>query len=196
MVVERERVDAALREPPRDLFLRCEVEGLVAQMEPGICCKAGLERLDRREDPARIVGPTQARFPRPRHPVEHRGDAVRDHLPVALDERDVDRYVDAGPRHHLSLEGVAVDVDDTRQYEQAVGIERHAAGRVRAEPGDDSVGCADVNAGVLELIVEQHLSGNDAKIHFPSQVSIKKRRPRPAARRPRKHRETPRPTAV
>jgi hypothetical protein len=51
--------------------------------------------------------------------VEHRGDAVGDRLPVAVDQRDVDREIDARPRHHLPLERIAMQIDDARQHQKA-----------------------------------------------------------------------------
>ena len=61
--------------------------------------------------------------------MEDRGDAVRDRLPVAVDQRDVDREIDLGPRHHLPFERVAMQVDDAGQYQQVARIERDARAR-------------------------------------------------------------------
>ncbi|MGY3225600.1 hypothetical protein ACVIM5_006207 [Bradyrhizobium sp. USDA 4512] len=55
--------------------------------------------------------------------MEHGGDAVGDRLPVAVDQRHVGREVDAGARHHLPLERIAVQVDDAGQHQQATGID-------------------------------------------------------------------------
>jgi hypothetical protein len=41
-------------------------------------------------------------------------DAVADGLPVAVGERHVGGEINPWPRHHLALEGVAVQIDDAR----------------------------------------------------------------------------------
>ena len=56
--------------------------------------------------------------------MKHRGDAVGDGLAVAVDQRDVDREVDAGARHHLPLEGIAMHIDDAGQHQQVARIDR------------------------------------------------------------------------
>ena len=48
---------------------------------------------------------------------------VADRLPVAVNKRHIDRKIDAGARHHLPLEGVAMQVDNARQNQQAAGID-------------------------------------------------------------------------
>ena len=67
--------------------------------------------------------------------MKDRGDAVGDRLPVAFQERDVDRKSDARPRHHLPLERVAVNVDDAREgRKRPRGVDVRSASRGRAEP--------------------------------------------------------------
>jgi len=56
--------------------------------------------------------------------VENRGDAVTDRLPVTVDQRHVDREIDAGAGHHLPLKGVAMQIDNAGQHQQAAGVER------------------------------------------------------------------------
>ena len=51
------------------------------------------------------------------------GDAVADRLPVAVDERDIDGKIDAGARHHLSFERVAMQIDDARQHHETARID-------------------------------------------------------------------------
>ena len=63
-----------------------------------------------------VVAAAQTRFPRPRRGVIDGGDAVADRLPVAVNERDVDREVDARTRHHLPLERIAMQIDNARQH--------------------------------------------------------------------------------
>jgi len=60
--------------------------------------------------------------------VEHGGDAVCDRLTVAVDQGDIDRKVDASARHHLALERIAMEVDDTRQHEKIAGIKLERGG--------------------------------------------------------------------
>ncbi|MGY3425051.1 hypothetical protein ACVWZW_005526 [Bradyrhizobium sp. F1.13.4] len=56
--------------------------------------------------------------------MKHRGDAVADRLAVAVGERHVDRKVDPGARHHLPLEGIAMQIDDARQDQQIARVDR------------------------------------------------------------------------
>jgi len=69
--------------------------------------------------------------------VEHRGDAVSDRLPVAVDQGDVDREIDARPRHHLPLKGVAMQIDDARKDQKPAGIDVEGGARRRAVHGAD-----------------------------------------------------------
>jgi len=62
--------------------------------------------------------------------MENGGDAVTDRLAVAIKKGDVDGKIDTGSRHHLPLERVAVQIDDTRQHQEAPRIELDLA----AEP--------------------------------------------------------------
>ena len=115
-----------------DFGLGIEIVGLVAQVEAGVRRELRPHRLDRLEQLPRIVAAAQARLPRPGRGVKDRGDAVGDRLPVAVDQRHVDREIDAGARHHLPLEGIAMQVDDARQHQQAAGIEAERAAAVVA----------------------------------------------------------------
>lgn len=54
--------------------------------------------------------------------MKDRRDAVSDRLPVAIGQCHVDRKIDAGAGHHLPLERIAVQIDDTRQHFQAARI--------------------------------------------------------------------------
>lgn len=55
--------------------------------------------------------------------MERRRDAVGNHLPIGIEERNVQRHLHAGPRHDLALKGVAMNVDDARKQKQAAGVE-------------------------------------------------------------------------
>ena len=59
------------------------------------------------------------------------GDAVGDRLAVAVDQRHIDGKIDAGARHHLPLEGIAMQVDDARQHQQVAGVDRRALRHAR-----------------------------------------------------------------
>jgi hypothetical protein len=118
MIVEGDRVDAARLEPFEHRGLGVEIVGLVPQVKPGVSGEPRPQLLECPQDGVRILRPAQARLPRPGDAVKHRGDAVGDRLPVAVAERDVERKTDARPRHHLPLEGVAVNVDDPGQDQQ------------------------------------------------------------------------------
>src|SRR3954452_4848263 len=56
--------------------------------------------------------------------MKYRGDAVADRLAIAVGERHVDPKVDPGARHHLSLEGIAMQIDDSRQHQQVARVDR------------------------------------------------------------------------
>jgi hypothetical protein len=79
------------------------------------------------------------------------GDAVADRLPVAVGQRHIDGKVDAGARHHLPLEGVAMEVDDTRQHQQATGIDAQRAAAMVRTSGND-VAARDLQRGVGNLV--------------------------------------------
>jgi hypothetical protein len=55
--------------------------------------------------------------------MKNRGDAISDGLPVTVDQRYIDGKIDTGARHHLSLEGVAMQIDYPRQHQQIAGFE-------------------------------------------------------------------------
>jgi hypothetical protein len=93
------------------------------------------------------------------------GDAVRDRLPVAIDEADVERHVDARARHDLSLEGIAVDVDDAGEQHEAAGVERAAIGVIGPDVGNHPVAHTDVNRRIGQPLVKQGLRTDDLKLH-------------------------------
>ena len=125
-------------ERTRDFIDRVEIERLVTQMDAGVGRELRPGEFDRVEHPPRVVGAAQARLPRPGHRMEDGGDAVAHRLAVAVDQRDVDGEIDARPRHHLALEGVAVDIDDARKHHQTFGIERAAWRPIVADRGNRS----------------------------------------------------------
>jgi hypothetical protein len=55
--------------------------------------------------------------------MKNRCDAISDGLSVTVNQRYIDGKTDTGARHHLSLEGVAMQIDDPRQHQQIAGIE-------------------------------------------------------------------------
>jgi hypothetical protein len=61
--------------------------------------------------------------------MKYGGDAVADRLPVAVGQRHIGGKIDAGARHHLPLEGIAMQVDDPGKHLQAAGVkaQRRAA---------------------------------------------------------------------
>ena len=109
-----------------DFGFGIEIVGLVAQMEAGVGRELRPQALDRLEQLPGIVAAAQARLPGPGRGVKDRGDAVADRLPVAVDQRHIDREIDAGARHHLPLECIAMQIDDARQHQQAAGIDARA----------------------------------------------------------------------
>src|SRR5262245_37880980 len=143
----------------------------MAQVKSRVRCELRLQRLDRREDRARIVGAAQAGLPRPGYAMEHGGDAVGDCLPVAVDKRDVERDVDARARHDLPLKGVAVNIDNARKQQETSAVECPGAGLIRTDGGNEPVARADVNGRILEAIFDQDLCAGDAKIHAPTHAT-------------------------
>ncbi len=128
MVVEGDYVDPALGKPGDDLGLGIEIVGLVSKMIAGVSAKAGSQALDAVKNFACILCPPQASFPGPGHAVEDRGDAVGEGLSIAFQQRHIDWEPDAWPRHHLSLEGIAVNVDDSGKDQKAGGVDRPLGG--------------------------------------------------------------------
>jgi hypothetical protein len=55
--------------------------------------------------------------------MKHRRDAISDGLTVAVDQGHIDRKIDPGARHHLPLERIAMQIDDSGKNQQAAGIE-------------------------------------------------------------------------
>src|SRR5262249_50223929 len=119
----------------------------------------------------RIVGAAQAGLPRPGYAMEHGGDAVGDRLPVAVDERDVERDVDPRARHDLPLKGVAVNIYNARKQQETSAVERAGAGLIRTDGRDEPVVWADMHRRFLEAPVNQDLCAGDAKIHAPTHAT-------------------------
>jgi hypothetical protein len=92
-------------------------------------------------------------------------DAVGDGLPIAFDERNVDRKSHSRPRHHLSLEGIAVDVDDPGKDQKAAGVDRPLGARLRADAGDDPGLAIEIDAGLLERAPDERATCFDAHAH-------------------------------
>ena len=88
------------------------------------------------------------------------GDAVRDQLPVGVDQRHVDRKVDTGPGHHLPLERIAVQVDDARQHEK-VGCVDAERGSARRTADVDDLAVGDSEGGFDQLAADQRLAAFD-----------------------------------
>jgi hypothetical protein len=96
--------------------------------------------------------------------MKDRRDAVRQNLPVAVEQRDVDRKADARPWHHLPLECIAMDIDDTRQHEQAIGIDAaHGRSRSRSVQSGDLTALVNVDGYVGERAINQHAAAFDPK---------------------------------
>src|ERR1700757_1002476 len=77
-------------------------------------------------------------------------DAVGDGLPIAFEQRNVDRKSPSRPRHHLSLEGVAVDVDDPGKDQKAAGVDHPLGARLCADAGGDPGLAIEIDSGLLE----------------------------------------------
>src|SRR5262245_47556299 len=121
----------------------------------GVGAKPRPQALDAVENRARILRAAQTSFPRPRYAVEYGGDAVGDGLPIAFEQRHIDRKSDARPRHHLSLKGIAVDVDDPGQDHKAAGVDHPLGARLCADAGDEPGLAIEINAGLLETAPDE-----------------------------------------
>src|SRR5262249_14318930 len=165
VILEGVGVDRARGGPVHDLGLGIEVVGLVTKVVAGVGAEPRPQALDAVENRARILGPTQAAFPRPGHAVKDGRDAVGDGLPIAFEQRNVDRKSHSRPRHHLSLEGVAVVVDEPGKYQNAAGVDRSPGARVRADAGDDPALAIEIDAGLLERAPDERATSFDAHRH-------------------------------
>jgi hypothetical protein len=165
VIVERHQIDPPLGQPLQDHGLGLEIEGLVAQMKARVGAQPRAQRRDAGQHAVGIVGAAQARLPRPGHAMEHRGDAVGERLPVAVEERDVHGEVDARPRHHLPLECVAMDVHDAGQHHEAVGLDAPARRRVAADPADQALLGSQMDCGAFQLRADESASALYANVH-------------------------------
>src|SRR5262249_39772754 len=123
------------------------------------------QALDAIKNGPRILRSAQASFPGPGHAVEDGGDPVGDGLSIAFQERNFDRKSDPRPRHHLSFECIAVDVDDPGENQEAVRIDCPLGRYVRADVADDSLVAIQMNAGVLETALDECATSFDARPH-------------------------------
>src|ERR1700722_12067275 len=92
-------------------------------MEAGVGGQLRPQGLDRLKQSPRIISAAKARFPGPCRGVTDGGNSVADGLPVAVDQCHIDGKIDAGARHHLPLERIAMQIDDARQHQQATCID-------------------------------------------------------------------------
>ena len=118
MIIEGEQCDAACSDPGRNLGLGFEVEGFIAQMQARIAGKPRPQPFQCIHQGAKCVASAKPRFPGICHGMESGGDAVGDELSVGVGQRDVDAKADAGSRHDLTLEGIAVEIHDARKEKQ------------------------------------------------------------------------------
>src|ERR1700682_6848834 len=95
----------------------------MAQVEAGIRRQLRPQGLDGLKQSRGVIAASQARFPGPCRGMKGRSDAISDGLPVTVDQRYIDGKIDTGAGDHLSLEGVAMQIDDPRQHQQIAGIE-------------------------------------------------------------------------
>jgi hypothetical protein len=58
--------------------------------------------------------------------VKRRGDTVGDDLTIRVDEGEVEIETDAGARHDLTLECIAMNIDDTGENDEAGRIQGSA----------------------------------------------------------------------
>ncbi len=123
-------------------------------MKAGVRRQSRPQSLDRLEQQPGVIAAAKAGLPRPGGGVKHRGEAVGDGLPVAVDERDIDGEADAGAGHHLPFERIAMQVDDSRQDRQAAGIDHQRTAAVAGTDGAD-VAAGDPQRGFKDFSAEQ-----------------------------------------
>src|SRR6266403_2182528 len=126
----------------------------MAQMEAGIRCELRSQGLDRLKQMPRILRAAQARLPRPGRGMKDRGDAISDCLAVAVGQGNVDGKIDAGAGHHLSLERVAMQIDDSRQHQQVAGIDTERSAPMAGFHGVDFA-AGDLHRGFKNFSAEQ-----------------------------------------
>jgi hypothetical protein len=163
VVVEGEQIDAPFRQPFDDFRLGIEIVSLVAQMEAGVGGELRPHRFDRLEQSSRIVSAAQAGLPRPRRGVIDGRDAVADRLTVAVDERDIDGEINTGARHHLPLERIAVQIDDTRQHDEATCIDAESAAAGFRTHGAD-LAARNQQRRILDFVAEQGPAAFDENV--------------------------------
>src|SRR5260370_39997209 len=97
--------------------------------------------------------------------MENRRDAIGQRLPVAVEKRNVHGEVDAGPRHHLPLEGIAMDIDDAGQHDEAVGVDATSRRRVAADVADHPGRGRKMDGRAFEPVADEGASALDANVH-------------------------------
>ncbi len=155
MIVEGECIDPSLRQPAKDLFLGGDVECFMPQVKARIRAKPRPQPFDAVQQGPGVVGAPQPGFPRPSHAMKNRGDAVSDGLAVAFEHGDVDCETHARPRHHLPFEGVTVDIDNTRQNEETVGVEGRSGARRAAEIANHAVDGIEIDGRVFQAVADK-----------------------------------------
>jgi hypothetical protein len=97
--------------------------------------------------------------------VKDGGDAIGEGLSIALEQRNIDWKSDPWPRHHLSLECIAVDVDDPGKHQKAGRIDGPLGARFGADAGDDPGVGIEMNACLLETAVDERATLFNAHAH-------------------------------
>ena len=116
-------IDAAFALPS----LRLAAIGRFLALVPAAACP-------RRDEGMGHVPAAQAGLPRPGHGVERGGDAVGGQLAIGIQQRHLGGHAHAGPGHELTLERVAMQIDDAGQDEQPAGVPNATARRRRRDP--------------------------------------------------------------
>jgi hypothetical protein len=115
MVVERQRRAVRPGQDMGDQRLGLGAEGFPAQLQRFSAVRRGRSASSARTTCQPVVDAAQARLPGQGQRVIGGGDAVRRKLPVGFQQRGLlCRHHDAGARHDLALEGIAMDVDEGR----------------------------------------------------------------------------------
>jgi hypothetical protein len=92
--------------------------------------------------------------------VKDRRYAIGDRLAVAVDQRYIDGKINAGTWHHLPLEGIAVQIDDSRQYLQIACIDGNRASCLLRAHGDNVAACY-TQRGLMKFAAEKRAAAFD-----------------------------------
>jgi len=87
--------------------------------------------------------------------MQSSGNTVRSEPAIRIEERDFDRHVDAGPRHQGVFDGVAVQIDYTRQRYDATGFDFGGAPNI----GNNSIDYNNISLPYAPIFQKSAING-------------------------------------